>query len=172
MPTPVSLKAETPTISCVNRATTEMGVSFRKLVAVLQTYIDEYFFSVWGTPCKLVVTADEIPKNNWAMVFLDKPRKVDGDDAEGYHDLTKHGLPLSKVFVKTTIDDGELVSVTAAHELVEMLVDPGMQLGALKPHVGWYAYETADAVEETTFNIDDVAVSDFVYPAWFESYRD
>jgi len=103
------------------------------------------------------------------MLFLD-----DADDptALGYHDLTSDGLPLSKVFVKSTIDDGQKVSVTASHELAEMLVDPGIQLGAIGPDgKTWYAYEMADAVEREEFEIDRVAVSNFVYPAWFEGFR-
>src|SRR6185295_19242305 len=35
----------------------------------------------------------------------------------------------------------------------------------------FYAYEMADAVEEEEFNIDGIAMSDFVYPAWFEGFR-
>jgi len=35
----------------------------------------------------------------------------------------------------------------------------------------FYAYETADAVEEVEFTIRGVAMSDFVYPAWFEGFR-
>jgi hypothetical protein len=42
-------------------------------------------------------------------------------------------LPLSKVFVKTTLADGELVSVSASHELVEMLVDPAINMMTTGP---------------------------------------
>jgi len=38
------------------------------------------------------------------------------------------GLPLSKVFVKSTRAVGQKVSVTACHELAEMLVDPAINL--------------------------------------------
>jgi len=33
-------------------------------------------------------------------------------------------LPESKVFRETTLDNGDQVSISASHELVEMLVDP------------------------------------------------
>jgi hypothetical protein len=35
----------------------------------------------------------------------------------------------------------------------------------------WYAYETSDAVETGEFPVDGIAMSNFVYPAWFEPFR-
>ena len=35
----------------------------------------------------------------------------------------------------------------------------------------FYAYESADPVEEQSFPIDGVAMTDFVYPSYFESFR-
>jgi len=102
------------------------------------------------------------------MAFLDD---ADVANALGYHDLTPDGLPLSKVFVKSTRAVGQKVSVTACHELAEMLVDPAINLCATGPGTVFYAYETADAVEEVEFTIRGVAMSDFVYPAWFEGFR-
>ena len=79
---------------------------------------------------------------------------------------------MSKVFVRTTLADGQKVSVTAAHELAEMLVDPGVQLGAIGPDgQTWYAYEMSDAVEREEFTVNGIAMSNFVYPAWFEAFR-
>jgi hypothetical protein len=161
-------QGQIPTISSVNRATVDPGVDFDKLVATLQVFVDKHFAPVWGTPCKLARAQGDIPAGNWGMVFTDT---ADVADALGYHDLTSDGLPLSKVFVQTTLADGEEVSVTAAHELAEMLVDPGVQMGAFGPKNVWYAYETADAVERETFSINGIDMSDFVYPAWFEAFR-
>jgi hypothetical protein len=104
----------------------------------------------------------------WAIMFLDN---ADEANALGYHDLTADGMPLSKVFVKTTIADGQLVSVTACHELCEMLVDPAINLWAQHPDGSLYAYEMCDAVEELTFDVDGIPMSDFVTPAYFEGFR-
>jgi hypothetical protein len=161
-------QGQVPTISCVNQATADLGVDLDDLVAALQAFADQHFAPVWGTPCKLVRSGGDIPAGNWGLVFLDN---ADVADALGYHDLTPDGLPLSKIFVETTTQDGEEVSVTAAHELAEMLVDPGTQMGAFGPDDVWYAYETADAVERETFAVNGINMSDFVYPAWFEAFR-
>ena len=103
------------------------------------------------------------------MVFLDD---ADQADALAYHDLTPDGLPQSKVFVKTTIENGDLVSVSASHELVEMLVDPAINLLTTGPDRKLvYAYESADPVEALSFKVSGIPMSDFVYPAYFEDFH-
>src|SRR2546429_7444256 len=156
-----------PAIACFNKASTSRGVNFDRLIAALQTFLDDYFVPVWGTPAKLVKVTT-FRKGAWALAFLDD---ADVANALGYHDLTPDGLPLSKVFVKSTLAVKQRVSVTACHELAEMLVDPAINLAAMGPGNVFYAYETADAVEEVEFAIDGIAMSDFVYPAWFEAFR-
>ena len=158
---------QVPTIACFNKATGSLGVDFGRLISVLQKFVDQYFVPVWGTPARLVRTTG-FRKGAWALAFLDR---ADVANALGYHDLTPDGLPLSKVFVRTTLQAGQKVSVTACHELAEMLVDPAINLAAAGPRNVFYAYETADAVEEVEFTIDGIAMSDFVYPAWFEGFR-
>ena len=103
------------------------------------------------------------------MVFLDD---ADVPGALAYHDLTPDGLPQSKVFVRTTLENGEPVSAAASHELVEMLVDPAINLLALGPDVrAAYAYESADPVEALSFAVHGIPMSDFVYPAYFELFH-
>src|ERR1041385_8853478 len=113
-----------PTIAVVNQATVDLGVPLAKLVPALQKFLDEHFVPIWGYPAKLVVYNDvkKIPPNQWPFLFLDD---ADAANALGYHDLTKNGQPVSKIFVKTTLANNESVSVTACHELAEMLIDRG-----------------------------------------------
>jgi hypothetical protein len=157
-----------PTIACFNKAATPLGVDFDKLIAAMQEYVDKHVAPVWGTPAKLVKSKDFI-KDAWAVVFLDD---ADEPNALAYHDLTPSGLPLSKVFVRTTINNGDLVSVSASHELVEMLVDPAINLMTTGPDPKLvYAYESADPVEDFDFNVAGIPMSDFVYPSYFEAFH-
>ena len=156
-----------PTIAFVNLAETPLGVDLVKLVAALQKQMEKDFVPVWGYPTRLYVT--DKPKNDeWQVVFLDD---ADAANALGYHDLTKNGQPISKVFVKTTIAAGQKVSVTASHELLEMMIDPGAQLWAQNTDGRFYAYEMCDAVENEEYTIDGISVSDFVHPSFFESWH-
>lgn len=157
-----------PTIACFNNAETPLGVDLDALIAAMQDYVAKYVASVWGTPARLIRT-NGFQSGTWAMVFLDN---ADQPGALAYHDLTPDGLPVAKVFVKTTLDDKQLVSVSASHELVEMLVDPAINMWTNGPSsVTMYAYESADPVEETDFPVNGIPMSNFVYPAYFESFR-
>jgi len=97
----------TPTIACFNNATVALGTDFDHLIAAMQEYIDKHVAPIWGTPAKLIKTAG-FQSGAWAMAFLDD---ADQPGALAYHDLTPDGLPVGKVFVKTTLSNNELVSV-------------------------------------------------------------
>ena len=139
-------------------------------IPALQKFLDDYFVPIWGYPAKLVKYPNlaAIPIDQWQFLFIDD---ADAADALGYHDLTKGGQPVSKIFVKTTLKAGELVSVTACHELAEMMIDPGAQLWAQKPDGSFVAYEMSDPVEEQTFLINGIPMSNFVFPSYFEPWH-
>jgi hypothetical protein len=161
-------QGDVPKIAVFNQAKTPLGVDLDKLIAAMQVYIDKFIVPVWATPAKLVKSKDFIA-GAWAVVFLDN---ADVPGALAYHELTPDGLPLSKVFVRTTLDNGDLVSISASHELVEMLVDPAINLMSTGPDPkAVYAYESADPVEALSFAINGIPMSDFVYPAYFENFR-
>jgi hypothetical protein len=155
------------TIACINKATVPLGVDFDPLTAALQKCYDQFFMPVWGYPVKLYNTAKAQP-SDWQLVYFDD---ADTAGALGYHDLTKNGQPISKIFVKTTIADGQKVSVTACHELFEMAIDPVANLWSQAHDGTEYAYEMCDAVEEDEFLIDGIAMSNFVHPSWFEPFK-
>lgn len=161
-------RGQVPTIVCVNQAKTPLGVDFDALVSALQKYVTQFIVPVWGTPA-IVVKGKTVPKGSWAIIFLDNS---DVPGALAYHDLTSDGFPLSKVFVKTILSGGDPISIATSHELVEMLIDPAINLCCSGPDPkAMYAYETADPVEETSFTIDGIAMSNFVFPSYFESFR-
>lgn len=160
-------QGQKPVIACVNKSTVDMGVNFQSLVNALQKYVDLHFSPIWGMPCN-VVAAKSVGPNEWGMIFVDN---ADAANALGYHELTRTGFPQSKIFVKTTLSAREKVSVTASHEIAEMLIDPAVQLCAVGPRNTIYAYEVCDAVEAFSFKVDGIEMSNFQYPSWFEGFR-
>jgi hypothetical protein len=154
-------------IACMNKATIDLGVPFDKLTATLQKCFDEHFLPVWGYPVTLYNTTTPKP-TDWQLVYFDN---ADVANALGYHDLTKDGQPVAKIFVKTTLAANEVVSVTACHELFEMTIDPIANLWAEGTDGTEYAYEMSDPVEEDTFLVDGVQMSNFVHPSWFEPFK-
>jgi hypothetical protein len=104
------------------------------------------------------------------------------DDADqagalGYHDETPQGLPYGKVFSETILQNGGTVkesensiSVTLSHELLEIVGDPSCNWWADNIDGYSYAMELADAVEGDAYLIDNVYMSNFVTPAFFDPH--
>jgi hypothetical protein len=161
-----------PTIACVNKATVSLGVDFDELIKALQIFLDDYFVPVWGTPAKLVKAKDPLP-DAWTLMFIDDPDAAKHAKWLGYHHPDKTGArPFAKVFVNSVLHSKDKVSVAASHELAEMLVDPAINLWTVGPRGTLYSYEVCDAVEEETFPINGILMSDFVYPAYFELFQE
>src|ERR1041385_5456962 len=154
-------------IACINKAQTNLGVPLNKLTATLQKCFDQHFLPIWGYPVTLYNT-DVAKPSDWQFIYFDD---ADQAGALGYHDLTKDGQPISKIFVKTTLEDKQLRSVTAGHELFEMTIDPIANLWAEASDGTEYAYEMCDPVEEDTFLVDGIQMSNFLYPTWFEPFK-
>ena len=155
------------TVACINKAKTPLGVPLDKLTATLQKCYNQFFLPVWGYPLSLYDT-DAAKPSDWQFIYFDD---ADTAGALGYHDLTHNGQPISKIFVKTTLDAKESVSVTACHELFEMAIDPIANLWAQAADGTEYAYEMSDPVEEDTFEVDGIEMSNFVHPSWFEPFK-
>ena len=162
-------------IAIINASTVLTDAQVKAAVPSLQKQIDMDFGPAWGVAATLrFVPHGQAPlPGEWWLAILDNS---DQAGALGYHDLTTAGLPLSKVFAGTDKQYGLSWTVTASHELLEMLVDPNINLtvfeqGPLGARL--YAYEVCDAVESDAYAypIDGVLVSDFVLPSWFESFR-
>ena len=61
----------------------------------------------------------------WWLSILDN---TDRAGVLGHHDLTPDGLPVGKSFAGTDKHYGHSWTVTASHELLEMLADPDINL--------------------------------------------
>jgi hypothetical protein len=163
-------------ISLLNRSTALTDKDVSAALPAFQTQVHRDFAPVWGVDADLafVPSGKQPVAGSWQLGVFDNS---DQAGALGYHDLTQDGLPLGKVFAQTDQQYGYKWTVTCSHELLEMLGDPDINLTAFVLQSSTtgrlYAYEVADACEadQYGYQIDGVTVSDFVYPAWFESFR-
>jgi hypothetical protein len=163
-------------ISIINASTVLSDAEIRPVVDALQKQVSNDFRPAWGIDAKLnfVPGTTTPPSGAWWLAILDDS---DQAGALGYHDLTSEGLPLGKVFAGTDLKYGYTWSVTASHELLEMLADPNINLTVLLQNSETagtlYAYEVCDACEADGdgYDIGAVRVSDFVFPSWFEDFR-
>jgi len=166
----------TTQISVINESTVLTDADVTPVVVALQQQVTNDFRPIWGTDAelKMIPQGTQQPPGTWWLVILDDS---DQAGALGYHDLTPDGLPIGKIFAASDLKAGMSWSVTASHELLEMLADPNINLTVFTQNADTtgvlYAYEVCDACEDDSFayKINNVLVSDFVYPAWFESFR-
>jgi hypothetical protein len=176
MPQPTHAQTPTIQISVINESTILSDADVAPVVIALQKQVSNDFLPVWGVDAELKVIpkSTQPPTASWWLVLLDDS---DQANALGYHDLTTEGLPIGKVFAASDVKAGTSWSVTASHELLEMLGDPNVNLTVFVESSDTagvlYAYEVCDACEDDSlgYQIDNVLLSDFVYPAWFESFR-
>jgi hypothetical protein len=166
-------------VSVINASTVRTDEQIQQLTKVLQEQVRKDFAPVWGIDANLTFVAKgQTPdKSTWWLAILDDS---DQAGALGYHDVTDAGLPLGKVFAKTDDTYKQQYSVTASHELLEMLGDPDINLTAFVEQPDGrsgrlYAYEVCDACEADDYaypsTLDStILVSDFVFPSWFESF--
>jgi hypothetical protein len=165
-------------VAIINRSTVLTDDAVRVAVAALQKQVIKEFADS-GWPQAEVAFLDPtaaINPGQWSLILLDD---TDQAGALGYHDLpqAENGMPIGYVFAKTDAQYGLSWTVTASHELLEMLADPWIEKVALH-QIGetgalLYSYEVCDACEDDAlgYDINGVRVSDFVYPAWFQDWR-
>src|ERR1700691_6696750 len=176
MPQPTQAQIPTIQISVINESTVLADADVVPGVAALQKQVRNDFGPVWGSaaPLSIVPKSSQPPTGSWCLVLLDDS---DQSNALGYHDLTTESLPMGKVFAASDLKAGTSWTVTASHELLEMLGDPNINLTVFVQSSNTagllYAYEVCDACEDDSlgYQIDNILVSDFVYPSWFESFR-
>jgi hypothetical protein len=98
---------------------------------------------------------------------------VNVDDALGYHDASSRGVPFGFVFTELLKDLGEPWTVTLSHEALELIADPEVNLLVAGPHPGdpgaevFHWYEMCDAVQDETYRVDGIEVSNFLLPLYF-----
>jgi len=111
----------------------------------------------------------QAPQGTWRIELRET---IEAENAAGFH-ADERGQPYAQV----VLSDGAW-TVTASHELVEMLVDPfGSRLHGAKAPNGWqggssrvkYLMEPADPCERVEYQVGGVPMSDFVLPSFYRS---
>ncbi len=111
-----------------------------------------------------------------AIIYL--WNEVDVEDALGYHEANAAGIPFGFVFTELVKQLKEPWTVTFSHEALELIGDPEANLLVAGPHPEdpkkevFHWYEMCDAVQDETYKIDGVEVSNFVLPLYFTQFAE
>lgn len=156
-------------LALTNRSSHAIPLATVSQVAqALQIQLDRDFTPVWGVAA--IITAfdkgEKIPASHWPLRIVDRP--VGG---LGIH-LDRNHHPYAQIMATSDW------SVTASHEMVEMLVDPYGQKFISAPdidphsdhHQVRYLVEVGDPCEIWSYEIQGVALSDFVTPEYYNDH--
>jgi hypothetical protein len=141
------------------------------VAGALQKQAIRDFASVWDVSAAVsaFATLEDVPPGYWPMIVMDD---IGFQGAAGIH-LDKDNQPFALITASSTIDDW---SLTASHEMCEMLADPfGNRLTAgdsPKPDQGRVEFlvEVCDPSESRmyAYSVNGVVVSDFYTPHFFD----
>jgi len=136
------------------------GVTLQQIAAVMTATRDESFALRWyyGTPCASFGAGG-------TPVYL----------SNGYEPLSGGGYTYqlggwhypSAIYVQTGLTPYTNWARVFSHEIMEHLVNPNGDKVVTLPNGSSWKEEVCDPVENLTIEVDQLRVSDFVTPAWF-----
>jgi hypothetical protein len=153
-------------VSLVNQSTVVSDSDLATVAAALERQVWLHFQPMWGIEAQLYYGRAALPGSDVLYICDDTTQA----DALGFHTSTQ-GNVVGYVFAKTDEANGVPWSVTASHELLEMLGNPWVNLmcwGMAGGQLVLVPREVGDPVEGATYAVSGVQVSDFVGPRWFE----
>jgi hypothetical protein len=168
-------------ISIINHTNGQLSdEAVQSAIRAINRQIAEDFSPYWGMSAKLRLEGKSGTKPDAqrasdmrgdAVLYL--WNEVDVPGALGYHEHNNAGIPYGFVFTELAEEVHETWTVTLSHEALEMIADPEANLLVKGPHPAdptrdvFHWYEMCDAVQAETYDIDGVAVSNFVLPLYF-----
>lgn len=171
-------------ISLINLSNGELqDREIQVVIRAINRQIAEDFMPYWsiGAILRLEGHGDTVAhKQNLADMRGDAViylwNKSDVADAIGYHERNNAGIPYGFVFLDIAKELGEDWSVTLSHEALELIADPEVNLLVAGPHPDpakeydvFFWYEMSDPVQNDSYLIDGVSVSNFILPLYFTS---
>jgi hypothetical protein len=156
-------------IYVINKSTLITDDQVKTWTAACARQVREHVAPAYGLPSvrvSFLSAASHAPAGAWVITVLD-----DADQAGdlGWHTEDASGRIYGRVFAGPCVQYGVPVSTTLSHEVVETFCDPDVDKWADTGYGYSVAYEACDPVEGDSYEIDGVAVSDFVCPAWYGS---
>jgi hypothetical protein len=171
-------------ISVINQTNGE--ISDPDLLAAIRAINQQIaydFAPYWNMPgtLRLEGTLMKQPRANAAAavmrgdaVLYISSETAGADNTEGFHDRNFRGIPYGVVYSKISEQTGDPWSVTFSHEALELIADPqgNNYVMGPAPHDRrkqvFYWFEMCDAVSSQTYKIGEVALQNFLLPAYFE----
>lgn len=175
-------------IAVINESTMVTNDQVATMCASMQVQLDLHVLPAWNmksATIKFYADKTQVPGYAWVVNMLDNSTQA---GALGYHSLDNDEVD-AFIFAQPVLSNGGTVmifdptnpnqytvSATLSHEVCEMVGDRfanGFSQGPQIAQGNLYAQELCDPVENDSYDIMingvNVAVSNFVFPSWFNS---
>ena len=175
-------------IAVINQSTLVSNDQVNTMCQAIQIQLDLHVLPAWNmksATIKFYADKTTVPGYAWVVNMLDNSTQA---GALGYHSLDNDGVD-AFIFAQPVLSNGGVVmvfdptnagqytvSATLSHEVCEMVGDRyanGFSVGTPISAGNLYAQELCDPVENDSYGImagtTNVAVSNFVFPSWFNS---
>lgn len=164
----------------VNESSHVSLIDAKKMVEAVNLQLRDNFKPLWGTE-RVVVEYHSgdlanvqatAPPGSWVIGILDNS---DQAGALGWHSVDDQDRIYGEIFAEPSLQAGSTaltgtyaISSVLSHEACEIEGDVFCNLFADSGRGYSVAYETCDPVEADVYDINGVAVSNFVLPSWFD----
>lgn len=173
----MTLPARPLPIYVANGSTRVTDQDVQQMTDAVATQVREHFAPAWQIPVNPVTFLEKSaprPSAGAVLTVVDNP---DQAGVLGWHTEGKNGVIYGYVFAAPVLDNGGqvlagatyTVAATLSHEVLETIADPHVNLWATGPSGTLISQEVCDPVENGSYDIDGVSVSNFVTPDWFDS---
>jgi len=173
-------------LTIANVSTRIQPAAFQAAVAAIGRQVNEHFQPEWGIGATLRGVAAPLIVNKKdvsiqgahdAILYLGDSSQdptVGVEGALGYHSRNFAGIPYGFVYLDICAEYGEIWTTTLSHETLELLADPTAVITVTGPAPEgapgnvYYDLEVCDPTQGDSYEIDNVAVSNFVGKSYFD----
>ena len=164
-------------IYVANASTKINDQDVKTMVSAIAVQVQDHFAPAWQLPASPVtfLEADAPrPAAGAVLTIVDNP---DHPCVLGWHTEGAQDVMYGYVFAAPILDNGGevltgaiyTVAATLSHEVLETIADPHVNLWATGPNGTLISQEFCDPVENGSYEINGVSVSNFVTPNWFDA---
>jgi len=149
-------------------------------IRAVNRQLAEDFFPYWGFGAQLRLEGktgrgqgfDQADMRGDAVLYI--RRRVRRSEDDGFHAAHFAGIPYGFVYLDVSDELDEEWTVTLSHEALELVGDPELNLLVQGPHptadrLVFHWFELCDPVQDESYAIDGVRVSNFVLPLYYTS---